>query len=159
MKTIKILILLVAMLLPTLASAQTRLFSDLSNDKNIKTVYVGKVMMSLATGVLGNSLGTALDTTVDISSIANKVNSVEVVSTEKKKCVKKIQKQLNKAIKQYNLQSIIDTPNGDNNEQILFESDDYNGTVAKLLIVRKEKTRMNVIVIQGNIELSDIIKQ
>jgi hypothetical protein len=158
MKTIKIIILLVAVLLPNLVSAQTRLFSDLSNEKNIKTVYVGKVMLSLASGVLGNSISSALDTGIDINTFIDKVNSVEIVSTEKKGCVKKIQKQLNKATKSYNLQSIIDTPNGDNNEQILFEEDASTGTVSKLLIVQKEKSKMNVVVIQGNIDISDIIK-
>jgi hypothetical protein len=33
------------MMLPLSVCAQTRLFSDLSTDKNVTTVYVSKVMM------------------------------------------------------------------------------------------------------------------
>jgi hypothetical protein len=156
-KTINILIALVALLLPMTVCAQSRLFSDLSSEKNVHSVYISKTMLKLASGLVGNSVDTALSSSLNMGKIADNVSTIEVVTTEKKKGVKKIQKCLDKAIKTYSLQPLVDTPNGDANTQILYATDDVNGMVTKLLVVKKEKSQMQVVVIQGNINIEDII--
>jgi hypothetical protein len=164
MKNLKFIILFVAMMLPSVIFAQSRLFSDLSNDDKIKSTYVSKAMLQLASGVLGNSVDIAAGTSLDVSKIINNVNSIEIVSTEKKGKVKKIQKVVDKLTKTYSLQPLMEVPNqnkkNDNkNTQILCETDDYTGLVSKILYIEKEKSRMQVIVVQGAINVADILNK
>jgi hypothetical protein len=158
MKAVKFIILLVALLLPTTLCAQSRIFSDLANEKNVHSVYISKVMLSLASGLVGNSIQSAANIGIDISDLVDKVNTIEVVSTDTKKGVKKIQKQLDKAVKSYDLLTLIDNPNGDNNSQLLYASDDYSGLITKLLLVKKSKSQMRVIVIQGSLDPTDLTR-
>lgn len=159
MKSLKILVLMAVMMLPLSVCAQTRLFSDLSTDKNVTTVYVSKVMMKLASSALGKMLAIGNDVGLSDSKLMEQVNTIELVSTEKKKGVKKIQKYLDKAIKKYNLVALVETPKGnESNRQLLYEADDYEGTVSKLLIVQKNKNDMQVMVLQGNIDLNELMK-
>lgn len=160
MKSLKILVLMAVMMLPLSVCAQTRLFSDLSTDKNVTTVYVSKVMMKLASSALGNMLAIGNDFGLSDGKLLEQVNTVELVTTEKKKGVKKIQKYLDKAIKKYNLVALVDSPKGnESNKQLLYEADDYEGTVTKLLIVQKSKNDMLVMVLQGNIDLNELMKE
>jgi hypothetical protein len=159
MKVFKIILLLFAFIIPGTVVAQSRLFSDLSEDKNVKTVYISKTMLKLATGLVGSSVESLGDGTVNIGKVLDNVNSIEIVSTEKKKTVKKIQKLLNKATKTYDLQPLIDTPNSDENKQILCQTDDYTGLVTKLLLVEKQKNQMKIIVVQGAINVADLLSK
>jgi hypothetical protein len=116
-------------------------------------------MLKLATGLVGSSVESLGDGTVNIGKVLDNVNSIEIVSTEKKKTVKKIQKLLNKATKTYDLQPLIDTPNSDENKQILCQTDDYTGLVTKLLLVEKQKNQMKIIVVQGAINVTDLLSK
>jgi hypothetical protein len=116
-------------------------------------------MMKLASSALGKMLAIGNDVSLSDSKLMEQVNTIELVSTEKKKGVKKIQKYLDKAIKKYNLVALVETPKGnESNRQLLYEADDYEGTVSKLLIVQKNKNDMQVMVLQGNIDLNELMK-
>jgi accessory colonization factor AcfC len=157
MKIFKVIILLFALALSAKINAQTRLFSDLTDDTKIQTTFVGPTMLKLATGLVGTSAGALADSQIDISKIINNISSVEVVKTVNNKGkVKKIQKALKNVIKTYNVQTIVDSPNGDNNTQVLGVIDDYTGVASKLFIVKKDKKNMQVVVVQGAINLTDI---
>jgi hypothetical protein len=132
------------------------MFTDLTDDTKIHTTFVGPAMLKLASGLVGSSTGKLADTQIDVSKLMDNVNSIEIVQTESKGKVKKIQKSLKKVVKTYNVQTILESPNGDKNTQVLGVIDDYTGIVSKLFIVKKEKKKMQVVLIQGSINLTDI---
>jgi hypothetical protein len=162
MKAKKLFVLIIAMMLPVLSFAQSRLMSDLSDDKNIKTTYISKTMLKLASGVLGNSVDLAVGSGIDLNKVLDSVNTIEIVSTEKKGKVKKIQKAVDKLKKKYDLQPLAEVPDNSSNKnkstQILCETDDYTGLVSKMFYINKEKSRMQVIILQGSINISDLLK-
>lgn len=157
MKALKIIILLMAMVLPSKIYAQNRIFTDLTNDDKIHTTFVGQAMLKLATGVLGSSANQFGVSEVDLGKLINNINSLEIVTTDNKGKVKKIQKSLNKVLKNNsNLQTVLTAPNGDKTTTVYGEVDDYTGIVSKLIVAKKEKKHMEVYVVQGSFNLTDI---
>lgn len=156
MKALKVIILLIAMILPSKIFAQNRIFTDLTDDDKIHTTFVGQAMLKLATGVLGNSSNQLGMSELNFGKLINNISSVEIVTTDNKGKVKKIQKSLKKVIKSYNLQTILEAPNGDKTTNVYGSVDDYTGIVSKIFLVKKEKNHMEVYVVQGSFNITDI---
>lgn len=69
----KILLLLAVCVISITASAQTAFYKSYCNHKNFETVYISKTMLDLGISSAGD---------MDLSKLAGKLNSIEIVSTD-----------------------------------------------------------------------------
>lgn len=133
------------------SAAQTRIFGNLPENDNITTVYIGKAMLKLA-GNVAKLDGVPRD------AIRN-LTGVEVVTCSSKSAFSKIlQPRLKKAISDYSLEALVTTDEGKEN-CTLYGHEVADGTLSRLLIVQKEGSECNIVVVYGKIDLAALMAE
>lgn len=147
MVTISVLCMLFA--LP--AAAQSRMFGNLPENDNITTVYIGKALLKLA-GNVAKLDGVPRD------AIRN-LTGVEVVTCSSKSAFSKIlQPRLKKAISENRFETLVTADEGKEN-CTLYGRENADGTLSRLLIVQKEGSECNIVVVTGKIDLAALLDE
>lgn len=146
----KIFALIVCIVLTTL-SANAQMFKTLSNNKDISTVYVSKALLKLAGGMDIDMGG------VDIKSLINKLDGVEIYTSEKDSGIKEIDAMSQKVSvsKDYELLMKV---NEDGDDVTFYIKQDSKEIITDFIMFAKESSEATIIRITGAFTMEDIQK-
>lgn len=149
MKTLsKIFISLIVMTIGfTSASAAQRLFSELNGLDGVQTVYVGKAMMKLG--------GTASQ----LGPLANKIDSVEIISIDCKNSIAKARQLLNRIVSEKHLEVMTEANDGNESMVIYgrYSNDNNEGDILDIVIISaSEPGQFSIISISGKIPVDQL---
>lgn len=146
----KIFTLIVCIVLTTL-SANAQMFKTLSNNKDISTVYVSKTLLKLASGMDIDMGG------VDIKSLINKLDGVEIYTSENTSGTKEIDAMSQKVSESKDYELLMKV-NEDGDGVTFYIKQDSKEIITDLIMFSKESSEATIIRITGAFTMEDIQK-
>ena len=140
----------VMMLLCLQASAQLEFMEKYEDNKNATYVYVGKAMIKLVGANKFSDVGGR-----DISALAGKMNSVQVVSSEDKPTIAKLKADVAEAVKKGKAEVLVKATEEGEKVTIYFMEGKAENYV---LIAASEETETNIVAVSGTFTFDDIEK-
>ena len=143
--------ILISMAVSLSCTAQ-RLFPNLKADDGLTTIYVGKTMLRLAGGTGGKLVG---NDNIGIEQFINYLNSVEIVSAEKKKCIDTLDKTLDEYLKSHpDIEIATEIKDDEDDVTIYTVPGKTEDSIGQILLVVKESDEFTVIDLRGDIPIS-----
>lgn len=145
-KTIFFLIISVISLFASPLKAENRVLSNLSNDADILSVFVGKELISMfdLSELLGNIDAAKLE-------FAKHINSVEVYSATNSSAIKKLQSAVSQVVAELNLDTFTQISSGDDQLEMYCGG---NADAINLVILRASaSSSSSVIIMSGDFTL------
>ena len=142
-----LIILLIALLGTLSAGAESAFFKKCDNLDGVTTVYISKTMMRFAKNM---NLG---DGDVNLSSIASKVDEIEIVNTEAPKAVKTLKKLANDSFAGAGYENLVRVNDDGERTSIMYKTVGKNN---EFVIVADEGSEFSVITIRGPLSVDDI---
>ena len=125
-------------------------FSDLAKIDGVTSIYIGKAMLKMAGGMVGDYTNSD---DMDLSQAIKDLTSVEVLTTEHQSAVKKLAPMLDAKLKSMNAEQLMEVNEG--KEQVVIYAQPYPGDstlCSSLLIVTREPKEMNIVMLKGKID-------
>lgn len=146
MKRILLIIILAASVLSI--NAQSKFFEECEEIPGITTVYISKTMLSL----VGASIGTD---DVDISSIASRLESIEIINAENK-MVKKLAAKLPEFSKAKGYEELMRVKDDGDNVKLAVK--ELGKKRYEYVLVAEEPDELSVIIMTGDMPVEDMLK-
>lgn len=128
------------------------LFTKLSDDDDITTVFISKALLQMAPSSMGMG-GT------DIGSLMNKLNQLEIYTTEKAAKAEMMKKEADKFIKNKTYESLMTVKDGKSNVNFLVTKDRNNANnITELVMLVTDTGECTIIRISGSFTMEDIQK-
>lgn len=153
-----LLSLLQALVPASLYASDNRMFSEIANLPGVESVYIGKAALRFASAtILGNSnLGPlSKDCLKDLKSI-------EVIECSDAKSNAKIKEFINRTIRKWNLELMIENTDGDESNRIygiVPQNGDNHTTLSGLLIVTTDEDEYTLVYIKGTINAEKLMSE
>lgn len=130
-------------------NAQESLTDRFANNKEITTVYLSKALLSMAGNIGGGKM--------EIASLAGKLESLEIYTSEKKSGVRQMKKEIEKlkSDKGYELLMKI---NDDGDDVVFYAKRGKNNLFKEVLMCVQESDESTIIRMMGQFSLEDIQK-
>lgn len=143
------------LLFPVSCIGQAKVFESLAKMPDVTSVYIGKAAMRLGAGasfMSGEFAG---------ANAIKKINSLEVISCEKKSAIPEVKKKADAIIAQFKMDVLVET--NENNERVLI----YGGTpedgnedyIDNLLIYEVSDNELNIVYIDGKINVKEFMNE
>ncbi len=140
----------VMMLFCLQASAQLEFMEKYEDNKNATYVYVGKAMLKLVGASKFSDVGGR-----DFSALADKLNSVQVVSSEDKQTIAKLQADIAETVKKDKAEVLVKATEEGEKVTIYFMEGKAENYV---LIAASEEEETNIVAVSGTFTFDDIEK-
>ena len=152
MKTIAIRILLVvAMVVGSLqANAQVKAFEKYADTKNVTYVYISKFMLRMVDASSAPSVPG-----VNTKSIMNKLNGIQIISSEEKNAIARLKVDVQSFVKQGKYELLMQVDEDDQKVRIYHREGKQQSAVVMLA---EEDGEFAVIVFSGTFTLDDVMK-
>ena len=140
----------VMMLFCLQASAQLEFMEKYEDNKNATYVYVGKAMLKLVGANKFSDVGGR-----DFSALADKLNSVQVVSSEDKQTIAKLQADIAETVKKDKAEVLVKATEEGEKVTIYYlegKAENY------VLIAASEEEETNIVAVSGTFTFDDIEK-
>lgn len=124
------------------------LFDKLSNDRNVTTVYISKSLLSMMPRL--DKLGT------DLKSITNKLNQIEIYSTQSQNAIKIIRTEMNALTSNRHYERIMQVK--DKGQNVVFFAEQQNNIFKDLVMFVDGEKDFTVIRLIGTFTPEDIQK-
>ncbi len=147
MKTIKYILLALMLCLSSNLFAQKSLFDKYSDMDDVTTIYISKNMFRMMPQ--GATAG------VNISRIKNKLNSMQIITTEKRSIITALRKDIN-AFKSSNRQFSELMRIKEGKESTVFLADQRGDLIKNLHMIMDEGDEMTIIQMLGNFTVQDV---
>lgn len=127
---------------------QSNLFNKLADIKGIEMVYISKSLLGMMPDMELSS------SNVDISSIAGKLEELQIFSTEQKNAINTLRKEANELIKKGKYETIMFVKDDESKTAFYFKKHDKSKS--EMLMVSEEEDEMILIRFTGNFSVKDI---
>lgn len=143
-----IFLLLCSFSLLNIHAQSNALFENLSNDRNVGTVFVSKSLLSMMPKLnMGNA---------DLKSISNKLTQVEIYTTENPKSIRTIKNGMRVLAANNRYERIMQVKNDGQN--VVFFAEQHGGTFRDLIMFVDSDNEYTVIRLIGNFTPEDVQK-
>ncbi|NDV93728.1 DUF4252 domain-containing protein [Dysgonomonas sp. 521] len=152
MKLKGLLLMLVFMFSFIAVQAQDKMFERFSNNKDITTVYISKALLSMVPNMAGADMGG-----VNVKSLANKLEQLEIYTSDSKKAFKEMLSEADAMKKNKAYETLMSVKDKD---QVVnfYAQRDGNGKFKDLIMFVNEESECTVIRIVGNFTMEDLQK-
>lgn len=149
---ILILLSLFMMMAPAVSFAQERVFQEVAKMPGAESVFVGSTILKLA-----KSTGKVTGYSKYTRSVKN-LESIEVISCEKKGSIAAIAAACQKILDSMNLDVILEA-NEDGEQTLIYGGPIVEGqsTMKNLIVVNRESDEFNLVYVRGDIDISDVL--
>ncbi len=141
--------LLFALLSTVGAMAQSKIYDEVRNNSDFETVYVGKAMLQMAKGASMNVNG------MDLNSMIDRLESVAVITTDKRAGRKKLKELVAKELTKKNGYDIMMETKDDGESTVIYNRA-INKETNEYVLVTIESDEVNVIIITGSITPAEL---
>lgn len=148
MKRFYILTILFALAVISVSAQVSKLFDQYSDTKGVTSVYISKAMIRMMPDIKTNGL--------EINGMAEKLNSVRVLTTENPDMVAKMSKDMNTEIKKDSYEILL-SANDNGEKATIYLKTEANG-INNYLIVAQESRELSIVLISGTLTPTDIQK-
>lgn len=154
---IKTVLAILCVTFSTSCKAQ-KLFSELSSDPDVESVYVGKAMVGLAKGAI--KMSGDKDAQTAMNAILG-INSIEIINCENPKSIARIRTKARKIIERLKLEVLMEAKDGKETSTFYGQpsaktKDDF---INNLVIEADEPGEYSLIHINGKIDLNALLKE
>lgn len=149
---IKTIMAIICLTATTSCKAQ-KIFSELSSDPDVESIFVGKAMMTLAKGVIH------FDGDNEAMKAIKGINSVEIINCEKPDAINRIRTKAHKIIKSRKLELLLENKDGKEMSNIYgrVPDNDKDSYISNIVIENIEPDEYNLIHINGKIDLKALM--
>ena len=148
MKRFYILTILFALAVISTSAQVSKLFERYSDLKGVTSVYISKTMIGMMPDLSTNGL--------EFKGMADKLNSIRVLTTENASIADKMGKELDIEIKKDAYELLL-SANDNGEKAVIYLKPDANG-VNNYLIVAQESSELSIVLISGTLTPADIRK-
>lgn len=126
------------------------LFNKLSDNDNISTVFISKALLQMVPLNMGGA---------NIGSLMNKLNQLEIYTTEKATTAEMMKKEADKLVNNKLYENLMTIKDGESNVNFLFIKDEKNtDNISELLMLITDTKECTIIRISGSFTMEDIKK-
>ena len=144
------LLVLVLTVLPLTACSQKRMLSELPSGEGVSKIFISKYMVQLGAKIGAKEMG-------EYSHLLDEITGIEVYSCENAQLKPKVNEIWTKELEKYNASELVAAEEDNEESYIYLLSKDKDGTEPiGLAIVSSDKNEMNIVVIQGEINLDAV---
>lgn len=148
MKRFYILSILFALAVISASAQVSKLFDQYSDAKGVTSVYISKTMIRMMPDLSTNGL--------EFKGMADKLNSIRVLTTENRDIAAKMGNEINAEIKKDSYELLL-SANDKGEKAVIYLKTDANG-VNNYLIVAQESSELSIVLISGTLTPADIKK-
>ena len=148
MKRFYILTILFALAVISTSAQVSKLVERYSDSKGVTSVYISKTMIGMMPDLSTNGL--------EFKGMADKLNSIRVLTTENASIADKMGKELDSEIKKDTYELLLSANDNGEKAVIYLKPDAYG--VNNYLIVAQESSELSIVLISGTLTPADIRK-
>jgi len=139
------LLLTLGLFCTSMAFAQNSVFEKYADMDNVTSVYISKAMFQMIPAV--ENIG------VDLMNMKGKIESLQLVSTEKKEMIAQMKKEFSRLVTTRH-EELMRVKDG--NTRVNFYSDIKNNNIKELVLLIEAEDNFTAILLTGNFTLKDL---
>ncbi len=158
MKRIILSLLSMFMFMTSYAAVGERVFSNLASRDDVTSVYIGKAALRIASqSMFAGKMGMTESRMQLVGAAARNLESVEIISTEKKKAFPAIKETVCDVVKKLGLEVVVEAKEpGENTVVYVCMPEDGTDNIDCLLIETHDNEDYSVVFVKGQISFSEL---
>lgn len=155
---LKVALCAAIMFISTSAYALDKDFEKLAKIKGVEHVHVGQAMLDLAAKNGGNiDLGENMSFVGKSGDILDKIDSIDVFTSENKKSIEQLSKQARRILDGKGWEPLIDATDEDGQKSKIYQK--QHGKHTTIVIFAEEEGEASLVVIDGKLDMAKMMEQ